>query len=53
MDEERTMVEELSSRVAKSIVVEPRPDFHLERFEISGVAADLPAGLGETHPTTV
>ncbi len=52
MDEERPMVEELQARIEKNIVVEARADFHLERFEVSGVAADLPAGLSETHTTT-
>lgn len=49
LDDERTMVEELQTRIEKQIVVEARPDFHLERFEVSGVAAELPAGLSETH----
>jgi ribonuclease G len=39
LDDERAMLEELETRLARSIRVETRPEFHLEHFELSGVGA--------------
>ncbi|MCB9545975.1 MAG: Rne/Rng family ribonuclease [Myxococcales bacterium] len=38
LEGERSMLEELSARIDKSITVEARPDFHLERFEFTPFA---------------
>ena len=37
IDDERHMVEELQTRLSRTIRVEARPDFHLEHFELGSV----------------